>query len=401
MCWRYVGLSGRRSTMMSTIAPRVARTSFVSGAGGYWKCIPRTVPLRLLKATFACAMTGLRPWSANSCWQNDRAKKPRLSSRRSMSMTKAPFSLVSVKIIQSPRKSAAPFRPEDTIGGGDTGKFHVAEGDADRSGGRSGGQVCTSVRLDVEGRRMLSTRTPTSGVVLPAPRLWTQSRGGLYTIRMRVCVYEDRPTDAVGVKILVLSLLQHCPGTSIDLQLPFASPDLVRWFEGKPGVRVSTARDPSRSGYQVKARLLLAAPDAGATEAVWLDTDIVVAGDLAGKLAAFPADAIVVAQEYFGAPGQGGSQRTRALGLEPGRRMPDTANSCVVRVTPAHRELLEEWDRLLTSDGYREAQAKQWFERPLHLLGDQDVLTALLGSARFAKTPIGWLRRGSDVAQCF
>jgi hypothetical protein len=218
---------------------------------------------------------------------------------------------------------------------------------------------------------------------------------------MRVCAYEDRPTDAVGVKILVLSLLQHCPGTSIDLKLPFASPDLLRWFEGKPGVRVSTARDPSRSGYQVKARLLLDALDAGATEAVWLDTDIVVAGDLAGKLAAFPADAIVVAQEYFGAPGQGGSQRTRAFGLEPGRRMPDTANTCVVRVTPSHRELLEEWDRLLTSGDYRDAQARQWFERPLHLLGDQDVLTALLGSARFAKTPIGWLRRGSDVAQCF
>ena len=30
--------------MMSRIAPRVQRTSLVSAAGGYWKCIPRTVP---------------------------------------------------------------------------------------------------------------------------------------------------------------------------------------------------------------------------------------------------------------------------------------------------------------------------------------------------------------------
>ncbi len=31
--------------MMSRIAPRVQRTSFVSAAGGNWKCIPRSVPL--------------------------------------------------------------------------------------------------------------------------------------------------------------------------------------------------------------------------------------------------------------------------------------------------------------------------------------------------------------------
>ena len=35
--------------MMSRIAPRVHRTSFVSAAGGNWKCIPRSVPLRRLK----------------------------------------------------------------------------------------------------------------------------------------------------------------------------------------------------------------------------------------------------------------------------------------------------------------------------------------------------------------
>src|SRR5580765_7175010 len=46
-------------------------------------------------------MTGFRPWSANSCWQKARAKKPRLSSLRSRSMTNAPFSFVSVKIMVS------------------------------------------------------------------------------------------------------------------------------------------------------------------------------------------------------------------------------------------------------------------------------------------------------------
>ena len=54
---RYVGLSGRRSTMMSRIAPRVQRTSFVSAAGGYWKCIPRRVPVYAVVA---------RRWPARS-----------------------------------------------------------------------------------------------------------------------------------------------------------------------------------------------------------------------------------------------------------------------------------------------------------------------------------------------
>src|SRR5882672_636195 len=51
---------------------------------------------------FACAITGLRPCSANSFSQKARAKKPRSSSRRSRSRMNAPFSLVSVKITVLP-----------------------------------------------------------------------------------------------------------------------------------------------------------------------------------------------------------------------------------------------------------------------------------------------------------
>src|SRR6476661_5916184 len=47
----------------------------------------------------ACAITGFRPCCSNSCWQKARAKNPRESSRRSMSMMNAPFNFVSVKII--------------------------------------------------------------------------------------------------------------------------------------------------------------------------------------------------------------------------------------------------------------------------------------------------------------
>ena len=36
----------------------------------------------------------------------------------------------------------------------------------------------------------------------------------------------------------------------------------------------------------------------------------------------------------------------------------------------------------------------------MHLVGDQEVLTALLGSARFAGVPLHLLRQGVDIAQC-
>src|SRR5215469_2260050 len=63
--------------------------------------MPRSVPRYLLKAMFAWAITGFRPWSRNSFWQNARAKKPRSSSRGSRSRMNAPVSFVSVKIMFS------------------------------------------------------------------------------------------------------------------------------------------------------------------------------------------------------------------------------------------------------------------------------------------------------------
>src|SRR5215470_4848751 len=45
-------------------------------------------------------MTGFKPFAPNSCWQKTRAKNPRESSRRSISITNAPWSFVSVKIIE-------------------------------------------------------------------------------------------------------------------------------------------------------------------------------------------------------------------------------------------------------------------------------------------------------------
>src|SRR3954466_5220931 len=54
--------------------------------------MPRSVPFFALNETLHCASRGFRPCFSNSCWQNDRAKKPRSSLPRSSSTTKAPAS---------------------------------------------------------------------------------------------------------------------------------------------------------------------------------------------------------------------------------------------------------------------------------------------------------------------
>jgi hypothetical protein len=68
-------------------------------------------------------------------------------------------------------------------------------------------------------------------------------------------------------------------------------------------------------------------------------------------------------------------------------------------MTVAHRPLLLQWQQLLQSEVYRDAQSRAFTNRPLHLTSDQDVLTALLASSEFADIPICTLARGADIIQ--
>ena len=61
---------------------------------------------------------------------------------------------------------------------------------------------------------------------------------------------------------------------------------------------------------------------------------------------------------------------------------------------------MERWWELLQSDAYQRCQRNEaWRERPIHMQGDQDVLTALLTSTEFAHIPLRALRRGKDIVQ--
>jgi hypothetical protein len=218
---------------------------------------------------------------------------------------------------------------------------------------------------------------------------------------MRVVTYENRRSDTIGLKLLLLSLDRHCPGLPVDVFYPDAPQDTRDWAAQLPSVQLHAETNFRLKGYDVKPHLLAKALEMGATQAIWIDTDVIIAKDFRQHLNQVPLDQIVVTQEWFGAPFQGGSYRSRAWNLPVGRELTATANTAVVRVTKQHQPLLEQWNSLLFNPEYMAAQNRPWDERPIHFQGDQEVLSALLESTSFAHIPIHYLKRGRDIIHCF
>jgi hypothetical protein len=219
---------------------------------------------------------------------------------------------------------------------------------------------------------------------------------------MRAILYEDRSSDVVAVKILVSSIVRHSPTVDIDVTLPCASAADQRWFARQPRVQLRTTKDDLHcTKYDVKPSVLKRGLAEGADPSVWIDSDIVVVGDFRPLFDGVSPSALSVSEEPLGVPHQGGTSRTTNAGFTVGRPMRVTANSCVTRVTKEHLPLLEAWEQRLRQPDYLAAQALPLPERPHWFVGDQDILTALLGSDRFAQVPIHWLKRGRDVAHCF
>ncbi|MBS2024593.1 MAG: hypothetical protein JST92_19500, partial [Deltaproteobacteria bacterium] len=211
--------------------------------------------------------------------------------------------------------------------------------------------------------------------------------------------YEDRPAAAVGVKLLVTSLARHWPGVEVDLTFPGASFELQD-FCARHHVRLRTEAPERRRGWDVKPFLLLRALNEGADRAVWLDSDLMLAADPRPLLTPLREADLLVGEDVFGQPHRGGDARTRWWKLPVGRVLGETVNTCVLGATQTHRALLTAWDDLLLSGTYAAEQARPWDARNDLVFGDQDVLTALLGSEAFAHVPLTWLRRGRELVHC-
>jgi hypothetical protein len=222
---------------------------------------------------------------------------------------------------------------------------------------------------------------------------------------MLVCLYEDRPYQVAGLKVLLLSLDRYCPSWPIRLRFPGIGDDFRRWLAPLRQITLVEERLPGSGSYDVKPSVLLDgldsiresghAPDA--STCLWLDTDVLINGSL-DFLAAEPQETVIATQDPW-EYADGSTHRCESWGLRAGRSLPGPLNSSVVRVAEAHRPLLLRWQSILSKPGYQAEQAKPVRQRNPHILSDQDGLSALLASEEFAALPVRRLRHATEILQ--
>lgn len=212
-----------------------------------------------------------------------------------------------------------------------------------------------------------------------------------------ICLYEDRPYQIAGLKVLLLSLARYCPTWPIRLRFPAIPNGFRAWLQRFPQVSLYDKRLPSWGSYNVKPSVLLDGLSAGADVCLWIDTDVLINRDLSFA-ASIPPDAIVVTQDPWEYK-DGSTHRCASWCLDEGRSLPGPLNSAVMRVTQQHVDLLEAWRKVLLLEAYVAEQTKPVASRNQHLLSDQDALSALLASDRFAAIPVFRLAHSVDILQ--
>ena len=215
---------------------------------------------------------------------------------------------------------------------------------------------------------------------------------------MIACVHEDRPRATVGIRLLALSLERHCPGLNLIVSAPNATEEDAAWLHNRHNVELIDIPELDGEGWNAKPVMLRRLLDMGHGSALWMDSDIVAHRDFRHMLDGLSDRHVVVSQAEYWDLYQEGSLRAELWGLRVGRSLPYLASSGFLLVTSRHAELLEAYRILLNDQHYRRVQRLHQYERPVHMIGDQDVLTALLASARFSDLPIRYIKRGGEMA---
>jgi lipopolysaccharide biosynthesis glycosyltransferase len=224
----------------------------------------------------------------------------------------------------------------------------------------------------------------------------------MQALKSTICVAEDREISEPCLKLLLASLSRHCPGMVISLFYPVANQGFSQWLSAYPQVQLQA--DPLKKGYgwNVKPQAIIQLLDAGFDEVIWIDSDVLVTRDIRPLLHALDESIFVATEHTPGLDGHdhdGAGLRAQLWQLSVGRILPVALNSGVLRATRRHYALMERWWELLQSNAYQICQQKEWRTRPIHMAGDQDVLTALLTSTEFAQIPLKILRRGKHIVQ--
>lgn len=226
--------------------------------------------------------------------------------------------------------------------------------------------------------------------------------GGNPPRSVAIVVAEDRESCAPGLQTLVASLKRHAPHVDIVVNYPHAESGLVSWLRRQERLHLSVEPVPGASHWNVKPQALKRALRLGYEHVIWIDSDIIIVDPRIREVvdAVVGGGIVVTAEPIFGNGAQLGSTvRTAGWGFEPGRCYPRTLNSCIVGCSRKHLPLLKQWEDILMSNAYRAYQRQPVNQRPLHATGDQDVLTALLGSKYYEQENVVVLSDTRDIIQ--
>jgi hypothetical protein len=219
-------------------------------------------------------------------------------------------------------------------------------------------------------------------------------------MKSTICLAEDREVCEPALKLLLLSLNRDCSGTTINLFYPPAKDRFLTWIKKCPQVRLQTDRLKNDYGWNIKPQAIMHLIDQGFSEVIWIDSDIIVNRSILPIFSGLKSDTLVATEHTLAEErSDPNALRARLWGLPVGRVLPFALNSSVLRVTKDHYHLMERWWELLQSKKYQDFQKREWRQRPVHMLGDQDVLTAILTSREFSQIPIHILRRGKHILQ--
>jgi hypothetical protein len=192
------------------------------------------------------------------------------------------------------------------------------------------------------------------------------------------------------------SLCSVDQSVSLHLTVPDAPAKVREWAASRPEVELSTETLPGLSGWNIKPSLLLKELDAGWEAPLWLDSDMIVSQPISKVVQRYSRRALVLAEEWTDAPPLAIAE---GWGLKSKRPI-SVVNNCFVRVTQAHRPMMERWREMLHDARYRAAQATPYGQRPKHFLHDGWPLIALLECEEFADVEYDFIRRNGEIAQC-
>ena len=219
------------------------------------------------------------------------------------------------------------------------------------------------------------------------------------------CTFENRRSAFIGAKLLALSLERHCQDFTLFLAVIDEEPDLAAWI-GRQAPHVTLVRLPpfakGTSLKHVKAVLILNLFERGITDITWLDTDLLVLRDLEPLLAPLSHETLLVSQEETGYAFQHNATLLAHYGLKPGRALDYYVNTCVIRVTTHHRELIQRYLDSLLDPVFLEQQTKSEREKVADFAFEQNIMEALLsakGGAWAPEFPVLFILKGPGIIQ--